>query len=182
MLKHLKHAAPHHTFMYVWVAGGVLVLATLLVAYMASHPAPGAPACQEDALVCPDGTTLYREAPACAFPACPTVSEVETNTSFSVPLGESVKALGVSVRPLEVLEDSRCPTDVTCIQAGTVRVRALVVSARGTGEEVFSLGSAIVAEDVVVTLTDVWPLPEAGVATDPDSYTFAFTIEKQVGN
>jgi len=35
-----------------------------------------------------------------------------------VPLGEQVKLGDVSIKFLQVLEDSRCPKDVTCIWAG----------------------------------------------------------------
>lgn len=33
---------------------------------------------------------------------------------------------GLNVRPIEVLEDSRCPADVTCVWAGRLRLRASV--------------------------------------------------------
>lgn len=36
---------------------------------------------------------------------------------------------GLTVRPLEVVEDSRCPADVTCVWAGRLRLRAVVSGA-----------------------------------------------------
>ena len=33
---------------------------------------------------------------------------------------------GLTVRPLEVIEDSRCPANVTCVWAGRLRLRAQV--------------------------------------------------------
>lgn len=33
---------------------------------------------------------------------------------------------GLPVRPLEMLEDSRCPQDVACVWAGRLRIRAMV--------------------------------------------------------
>ena len=43
-----------------------------------------------------------------------------------VPLGETVKLGDVSVKFAQVLEDSRCPKDVTCIWGGRARVRLVV--------------------------------------------------------
>lgn len=51
-------------------------------------------------------------------------------------LGQSVRVGGVEVRPLEVLEDSRCPQDVDCVWAGTIRVKVRV---GGVGEPVMEL-------------------------------------------
>ena len=52
-------------------------------------------------------------------------------------LNESAGGLGIRVTPLEILEDSRCASDVVCIQAGTVRLRASVQSGARTTEGVF---------------------------------------------
>ncbi len=38
--------------------------------------------------------------------------------AVKVPKGETVVLKGVSIKFLEVLEDSRCPKDVNCIWAG----------------------------------------------------------------
>lgn len=46
-------------------------------------------ACPQDARICPDGTAVAREGPACAFPACPSpnVSLEEAGISFALPQG-----------------------------------------------------------------------------------------------
>jgi len=46
-------------------------------------------ACQMDAQVCPDGTSVGRTGPSCTFPACPppNVSLSDVNISFAVPAG-----------------------------------------------------------------------------------------------
>jgi hypothetical protein len=48
--------------------------------------------------------------------------------AIKVPKGETVLVKGVSVKFLDVLEDSRCPTDVTCIWAGRAIVKVEVTS------------------------------------------------------
>lgn len=45
---------------------------------------------------------------------------------FKVPLGETVKKENVSITLAEIVEDSRCPSDVTCVWAGRSKVKVLV--------------------------------------------------------
>lgn len=48
---------------------------------------------------------------------------------------------GLRVRPLEVLEDSRCPQNARCVWAGRLRLR---VAVDGAGEHEVTLGEAAV--------------------------------------
>lgn len=68
--------------------------------------------------------------PAAATAASPNRAEV------IVPLGETGRLTGVTVRPIEVVEDSRCPRDVLCVHAGRLRLR---VAISGLGERVLTL-------------------------------------------
>lgn len=92
--------------------------------------------------------------------------------------GES--GLGVRITPLEVLEDSRCPTDVTCIQAGTVRVRASVESGGSTSESVFILGIVETRENETITLVSVEPAPLSTRSIVSGDYRFTWGIEKRI--
>lgn len=53
---------------------------------------------------------------------------------IKVPLGKTLEYKGVSIKFIEVVEDSRCPKDVSCIWAGRAIVKA-EVSAGGNKEE-----------------------------------------------
>lgn len=92
-------------------------------------------------------------------------------------LGEEVQIGDIRVRPVEVLEDSRCPVDVTCVWAGRVRLR---VAASGAGEPVMEIDRPVtVAGGARLTLVAVAPLnwahPPAGV--DPNEpKRFAFRL------
>ncbi|RFN59069.1 hypothetical protein [Marixanthomonas ophiurae] len=46
--------------------------------------------------------------------------------AMKIALGETVKTNGHSITFLEVLEDSRCPINVTCIWEGRVKVKVKV--------------------------------------------------------
>lgn len=48
---------------------------------------------------------------------------------------------GLRVRPLQVLEDSRCPQNARCVWAGRLRVR---VNVEGVGEREVTLGEGVV--------------------------------------
>lgn len=53
---------------------------------------------------------------------------------IKVPLGNAINLRGVSIKFLEVVEDSRCPKDVTCIWAGRAIVK-VEITANGTKSE-----------------------------------------------
>ncbi len=72
---------------------GVALIALLGIAgfmYRSVVEAPKGPiACQADARVCPDGTTLGREGPACEFSACPfpNIELRDIGLAFALPAG-----------------------------------------------------------------------------------------------
>ncbi len=66
--------------------------------------------------------------------------------AVKVPLGKSIVLKGVSIKFIEVLEDSRCPTDVTCIWAGRAIVRVEVTVNGQTNEKTLTFG-AVTAEE-----------------------------------
>lgn len=94
-------------------------------------------------------------------------------------LGKEASLFGLKITPLEVLEDSRCPIDVVCIQAGTVQVKTTLVSGLGTSSQIFKLGEKVTTEALDVTLVKVDPVPEAGKGGDSTGYVFYFQIKKR---
>lgn len=158
------------------IAIAVLVVlgAGALVFY--KSPSPPEPVfCAQDAKLCPDGSYVGRVGPKCEFTRCPSGGPV----SLEARIGEEAMGLGVRVIPLEVLEDSRCPVDVVCIWAGTVRVRARLISGLGEALQEFILGESITTEAERVTLTEVYPPPKAGVKIKSSEYVFRFEIAKR---
>jgi hypothetical protein len=82
----------------------------------------------------------------------------------------------LSVRPLAVLEDSRCPRDVTCIWAGRLRLRVALVPG-GEIELILGEPHALPAGAGTLTLVaaapEPWQRPPAGVEAGAAS-RFAF--------
>jgi hypothetical protein len=97
--------------------------------------------------------------------------------NFTPRLNETVQMLDVRVTPLEVLEDSRCPIDATCVWAGRVRVR---VAVSGMGEQVMQIGRPVIVPggqrlELVAVAPPNWSRPPVGV--DPNApKRFAFRL------
>lgn len=107
------------------------------------------------------------------------ISLVDTADRIEVRIDEEGSAFGVKVTPLEVLEDSRCPADVQCVWAGTVRIRALLSSGLGEAPQVFELNQPITTEVEIVTLVGVQPEPRSEEELEPGDYRFIFEIAKR---
>jgi len=95
---------------------------------------------------------------------------------LGVALGEAFVSNGVTITPLELLEDSRCPIDVDCIWAGQVRVRAAVNTL--SRDFIFVLGGEPQAVgNSRVTLRGVTPATKQSTATlFPSAYRFTFEV------
>lgn len=91
-------------------------------------------------------------------------------------LDQRVQAGDVAITPRAVFEDSRCPADVVCIQAGTVRVRALVAQSGTEVEQEFTLGRAVSLGKSEITLVDVKPYPYAGKEIASAEYEFTWEV------
>lgn len=102
-----------------------------------------------------------------------------TSKTLWLNLNQSATAFGVTVTPLQVVEDSRCPANVNCVWAGRVRVRTNLVSGMGTATQIFIPNEPITTEAETVTLTQVAPEPVAGVTIPASEYQFVFRVEKR---
>ena len=132
--------------------------------------------CPKDAYVCPDDTVVGRIPPACDFAPCPRIQE---GVLLRTSIDHGGSDLGITVTPHEILEDSRCPVDVQCVWAGTVRVRATLESGLGTAPQIFELYKSITTETEIVHLAAVEPSPYAGVTIKPEDYVFVFLVTKR---
>ena len=136
-------------------------------------PVPVTTACTEEAKVCPDGSSVGRTGPNCEFTPCPTAPAVEKEIT-TVALNETAYTFGIHITPLEVLEDSRCPKDVQCIQAGTVRIRAKLQSDGGSEIQILTLGSPTNFLGKRVTLMAVEPAKYSKTPISSSDYRFTF--------
>ncbi len=68
-------------------------------------------------------------------------------------LGETVTIAGTTIEFVKVLEDSRCPKDVTCVWAGQAKVALEVTSKSGEKNDLVVLFNPGVAPSQVLTKT-----------------------------
>ncbi len=104
-------------------------------------------------------------------------SVVRYDEPFRLAYGNTVKVerTKTRVRFAELIEDSRCPRDVQCIQAGRARVRLSVQRGKAAPVSIELStdqdGSTRNAGGVTWELQAVEPYPTAGVARRPREYT-----------
>ncbi|WP_267125723.1 hypothetical protein [Xanthomonas sacchari] len=113
---------------------------------------------------------------AISLAGCATGGPV-ANQSIEGPvrLGEIAAVDGPRVRPDRVMEDSRCPADVQCIQAGRLVVRATVLGGGWSKELDLTLGVPVHVADGMLTLVGATPVPIASETAASDArFTFKF--------
>ena len=99
------------------------------------------------------------------------------NGEATARLGETARIGDVSIRPIEVVQDSRCPVDVQCVHAGVFHVRVEIRTAREARTEVMELRRGIALEDArSLRLTEVTPPRRAEPDQGPLDYRMTFTL------
>jgi hypothetical protein len=100
----------------------------------------------------------------------------ETPDVAGVRIGEDIEIAGKSVLVERVLEDSRCPRGVQCIQAGTVRVAVIVSDGESLATGTLRLLETARIGGLELVLSSVTPEPVAGFPIG----TYRFTIDGQL--
>ena len=80
----------------------------------------------------------------------------------------------ITVRPLQVVEDSRCPVGTQCVWAGRLRLRAEVATPSGRHERTLTLGEQQQITGGVLEFKEASPRPREGQRPSPGSYRFLF--------
>ena len=89
-------------------------------------------------------------------------------------IGQTVRVDGPTVRPLAVIEDSRCPSDAVCVWAGRVIVRVVVRTGQGKQEMELEMGQPMRVADGMLTLREVTPGRRHDQPLKPADYRFTF--------
>ena len=112
---------------------------------------------------------------AFALSACATVPP-PANSGPTAGLGQVATVSGLRIRPIEVVEDSRCPSQVQCVQAGRLIVRARMNGDGWTQVRDFELGVFQAVDRYRVTLISAEPPRAAPGPIDPSTYRFTFAV------
>lgn len=126
----------------------------LLAACVAPASAPAGPGQSDE-------VRRYNEAVAAEFNA-PGV--------MTARLGQSVRIGNVTVRPVAVTEDSRCPHDVECVWAGRLKLRAAISGVPGEAELILREAYALPGGGTLTLVAAApapWHNPPPGIARGP---------------
>mgnify|MGYP007086363598 CR=1 FL=1 len=113
-------------------------------------------------------------APSPLAPAAPISAPYKGPPLAYTRIGETVYVDGPKVTPLSLIEDSRCPQGVQCVQAGRLRLHVRVDLGSGPQKVDLTLGQPLRIADGTLTLLDARPGPVAGVKPAPLAYQFGF--------
>lgn len=101
----------------------------------------------------------------------------EEGVDVAAMLGKSTVYGGLTITPIKVLQDSRCPVDVTCIQAGTVVLEAMVDNGIDSVIQAFTLGTSLLTTEGNITLQRVEPSALSTEVLTGGEYRFYFLLQ-----
>ncbi|WP_294123635.1 hypothetical protein [Sphingomonas sp.] len=109
---------------------------------------------------------------AAALAGCATVPPASAGPTAGL---NQVATIGdIKIRPIDVVEDSRCPANVQCVWAGRLIVRARMNGPGWTQVRDFELGVFQAVDRYRVTLVGAEPPKAAPGPIEPSSYRFTF--------
>ena len=94
-----------------------------------------------------------------------------------IRLGQSAVVDGPRVRPMKVVEDSRCPMNARCVWAGRIVVRTRVSGGHWSKTIDLTLGKPEPVADGRITLSAVTPDRIAGERLYPRRLRFTYEFE-----
>ena len=112
------------------------------------------------------------------------VASADTNDTLTLEAGkqQTAKKSKLKVKFVAVTEDSRCPDGVQCIWAGNAKIKVEIIGRHGD-TKTFEFNTTMGPKGDsfagwAINLDSLTPMPKAGQATDPKSYTAKFTITR----
>ncbi len=109
-----------------------------------------------------------------ALTACATMPPASAGPTAAI--GQVAMVDNVRIRPIELVEDSRCPATVQCVWAGRVVVRARMTGDGWTQIRDFELGVPQAVDRYRIALIQAEPQKAAPGPIDPRAYRFTFAL------
>ena len=164
------------------IPGIVIVLALALGMWLVIH------SIRPIAAILPSTSTTTPTAEQAMVSTHSTTITTTTSVAGYYPYGSIVLALnhvagfkdGLSIRPTVVLEDSRCPTGVQCIQAGTVRITLRTSTGTSSVSHDIALGKVLTVGSDDITFVSVNPPHAKDGAPVVNSYRFTLRVEPHI--
>lgn len=124
--------------------------------------------------LCSTTVALVSLASGCAAPPTRVETPADSQQTFSAGLGQRLNIGGAFVTPQSVTEDSRCPADVQCVQAGTVRMSIRIEQPAGTSIEEIGLEAPYDMGQRWLHLTGACPYPRHSGPKPTSTPRFSF--------
>ena len=85
----------------------------------------------------------------------------------------------ITIKFVSLIEDSRCPIGVNCIQAGNARIKVEI--SNGTNKEIFEINTTMGVKGAsfggyAINLIELTPIPRNNVKINQNSYKAKFSI------
>ncbi len=97
----------------------------------------------------------------------------------TLALGQTATFADITITPKALIEDSRCPMGVYCIQAGTVRIQTEVVSVSSSSVQTLTLGKSITLSGITITLAEVTPPKAQQTQIANSDYRLVFEVDRK---
>lgn len=111
-------------------------------------------------------------------------AEAKTEKQIKVQVNnqKTVPGTKMTIKFVSLVEDSRCPEGVNCIQAGNAKIK-VTVKMRGGESKTFELNTNLgpkgeTFEGYTINLVNVTPAPKNNVRINRNSYTATFTVSR----
>jgi hypothetical protein len=109
----------------------------------------------------------------------PVTQETQLDEQITARLNEPFTIKNHTITAWAVTEDSRCASDVECIQAGRVKVAINIDSPSGFSTKELEPGQEYTTETISITLDKVEPYPLSTHKITDSEYRFIFTIRNR---
>lgn len=115
---------------------------------------------------------------ASTMPPPPPLLVITAGAAATIGFGGQAMLNGISIRPLVVIEDSRCPINARCIWAGRLILRAAVAAGGAPEQRDFTLGVPLATPGGTLTLVSAEPGKLAGAEGNPPASRFTFELTR----
>lgn len=109
-------------------------------------------------------------------------TSAQLGVPFELGIGDqaSIASENAVVAFVDVVEDSRCPSDVVCMWEGQATISVSMQVGRGSQEFILTIGTdespTATYGQYSVTLVSLEPYPQSSVQTDPDDYVATLVV------
>jgi len=133
-----------------------------------------------DSLINKQVTITGRYAEGNLFEADTIKPAINSNPEIGeIRIGEEAYINGLKITVLSLIEDSRCPIDAVCIQAGQVRLRVLLRSNTDKDEVIISSDKPeTLFDSFKVSLIKTEPSAKAAELINQNNYIFTFKVSE----